>query len=52
MLKGLHHYEDPQCQMTDSEVMTTAIVAVLRFRGNYELARHFLQEEGYSSNAE
>ena len=47
MLKGLHHYEDPQCQMTDSEVMTTAIVAALRFRGNYELARHFLQEEGY-----
>ena len=41
------HYEDAQCQMTDSEIITTAIVAALRFRGNYELARHFLQEEGY-----
>jgi len=47
MLKGLHHYEDPQCQMTDSEVMTTAIVAALKYRGNYESARNFLQEEGY-----
>ena len=27
--------------------MTTAIVAALRFRGNFELARHALQEEGY-----
>jgi hypothetical protein len=33
--------------MTDSEGMTTAIVAALRFRGNYELARSFLQKEGY-----
>ena len=31
--------------MIDSEMMTTAIIAVLRFRGNYELARSFLQEE-------
>jgi len=47
MLKALHHYEDPQCQMPDAEVMTTAIVAALRFRGNFELARHLLQDEGY-----
>ncbi len=47
LLKALHHHEDRQCQMTDSEVMTTAIVAALRFRGNFELSRHFLQEEGY-----
>ncbi len=32
MLKALHHYEDPQCQMTDAEVMTTAIVAALHYR--------------------
>jgi hypothetical protein len=47
MLKALHHPEDRQCQMTDAEVMTTAIVAALRYRGNFELARHFLQDEGY-----
>ncbi len=33
--------------MTDSEVMNTAIIAALRFRGNYELARSFHEEEGY-----
>ena len=47
MLKALHHFEDTQCQMCDAEVMTTALVAALRFRGNFELARHALQEEGY-----
>ena len=33
--------------MTDAEVMTTAILAALRYGGNFELARHALQEEGY-----
>lgn len=47
MLKALHHYEDPQCQMTDAEVMTTAIVAALYFRCNFELARKYLKEQGY-----
>jgi hypothetical protein len=47
MLKALGHYEDPQCQMSDAEVMTTAIVAALRHAGNFEHARRFLKEEGY-----
>ncbi len=47
MLKALHHPEDSQCQMRDAKIMTTAIVAALRFRGNFELARHCLQDEGY-----
>lgn len=47
MLKAFHHRDDPQSQMTDAEVMTTALVAALFFGGNYEKARHFLQEEGY-----
>ena len=50
MLKAMNHYEDPQRQMNDAEVMTTAIVAALRYRGNFELARHFLHEEGYIPN--
>ena len=47
MLKALYHTEDRQCQMSDAEVMTTAIVAMLHFRGNFELARHWLREQGY-----
>jgi hypothetical protein len=47
MLKALHHYQDKQWQMTDAEVMTTALVAALYFRGNFELARRLLQEQGY-----
>jgi hypothetical protein len=47
LLKALHHYEDPQCQMTDAEVMTTAIVAALYYGGNMETARGTLREQGY-----
>lgn len=47
MLKALHHYEDRQCQMSDAEVMTTAITAVLYFGGNYARACTFLKEQGY-----
>jgi hypothetical protein len=41
MLKSLHHYEDTQCRMTDAEVMTTAIVAMLYFKRNFCLASRF-----------
>jgi len=47
LLIALHHIEDPQCQMSDAEVMTTAIVAALFFGGKYERARELLQEQGY-----
>jgi hypothetical protein len=47
VLKALHHYEDPQRQMSDAEVMTTAIVAALYFSGNWERARDLLQAGGY-----
>jgi hypothetical protein len=47
MLKAMNHYEDPQCQMSDAEVMTTAIVAVLYFGGNYTHARQLLDSQGY-----
>jgi hypothetical protein len=47
MLKALHHHEDPQCQMSDAEVMTTAIIAALFFQGNFERARIYLKEEGF-----
>lgn len=47
MLKTLLYRDDPQSQMTEAEVMTTAILAALRFGGNFEQARHMLQTEGY-----
>jgi hypothetical protein len=50
MLKGLHHYEDKQRQMSDAEVMTTSIVAALFFSGNLEKSRVFLREHGYIPN--
>jgi hypothetical protein len=47
LLIALHHAEDRQCQMSDAEVMTTALVAALYFGGKYERARELLQEQGY-----
>ena len=47
MLRALRHRENPQCHMSDAEVMTTAIVAVLYFNGNYVRARELLKEQGY-----
>jgi len=46
-LKAMHHQEDRQCQMNDAEIMTTAFVASLFFRGNHESARTMLQQHGY-----
>lgn len=47
MLKSLQHYEDAQCQMSDAEVMTTAIIAMLYFKGNFSLASCYLYEQNY-----
>jgi len=50
MLKSLHHDEDRQCQMSDAEVMTTAIVAMLYFKGNFCLASRYMYEQRYMPN--
>ena len=42
VLKTLHYAEDPQCRMSDAEVMTTAIVTALYFGGDLERARGLL----------
>jgi len=47
LLKARHHHEDPQCQMSDAEVMTTAFTAALFFRGNLESARMMLKQYNY-----
>ena len=48
LLKAMHHPEDRQCQMNDAEIMTTAFVASLFFRGNHESARAMLQQQATS----
>lgn len=50
MLTALHHYEDKQRQMSDAEVMTTAIVAMLYFKGNFCMASRFLSDGNYIPN--
>ena len=47
LLKAMHHPENNQCQMNDAEIMTTACIAALFFRGNHESARAMLQQYGY-----
>jgi Transposase DDE domain len=46
LLKAMHHQEDHQCQMNDAEIMTTALIASLCFRGNHASARAMLQQHG------
>lgn len=50
LLRALHHREDPQCKMSDVEVMTTAIVAATDFSGNFEKARQYLHAPAYIPN--
>jgi hypothetical protein len=47
LLKAVHHQEARQGQMNDAEIMTTAFVASLFFRGNHESARAMLKQHGY-----
>jgi hypothetical protein len=46
-LQAMGHPEDDQCRMSDAEVMTTAIVAMLSFGGNYAEARKWLNCRQY-----
>jgi hypothetical protein len=47
LLKAMHHQENRQGQMNDAEIMTTAFIAALFFRGNHESARAMLKQHGY-----
>ena len=47
LLKAMQHREDVQCQMSDAEVMTVALVAALNHRGNFVKASEMLAEHGY-----
>jgi len=47
VLNATGHAEDPQQQMSDAEVITTGLVAMLFFRGNFEAARALLSTPRY-----
>jgi hypothetical protein len=46
LLKAIGHEDDRRCELTDAEVITTALVAAFNFGGNVERSRWFLQETG------
>ncbi len=50
MLIALRHDEDKQRQMSDAEVMTTAIAAMWYFKGNFCMASRFLYDGKYIPN--
>lgn len=45
-LKATDHREDQRCQISDSEVLTVAVIAMLYFGGNFEKSRLVLFELG------
>jgi hypothetical protein len=47
LLKAAPHRDDPQCRLSDAEVMTIALVAALYFGGNQALSNCMLYEKGY-----
>src|SRR4029453_15385962 len=47
LLKTMHPQKNCQCQMNDAEILTTAFIASLFFRGNHESARSMLKQHGY-----
>jgi Transposase DDE domain len=50
ILRQLNILDDCRAEMNNSEVLTTAIVAVRFFSGNFENARKFLKEHKYIPN--
>jgi hypothetical protein len=47
VLKAIGHTDAPQQRMSDAEVLTTGLVAMLCFRGNFESARALLCASPY-----
>jgi DDE family transposase len=46
VLRAMGHREDSRCELTDAEVMTTALTAALYFGGNLETSRDFMLDTG------
>ena len=43
LLKALHHRDDPQAKITDSEILTIAILACQEFAGNMRKALQWVK---------
>ena len=50
VLKAIGHKDDKQVKMSESEIITTGLVAAKYFSGVYEKARNFLHSHGYMKN--
>ena len=46
-LKAQHHRQNPQCTLSDAEIVTIALTAARFFGGNFETAMTFLTEQRY-----
>lgn len=46
LLKAMQHKEDNRCEVSDAEVLTIALCAMLWFGGNFERSRAFLRSSG------
>lgn len=47
ILQGIDHKEDIRRQVTDSEIIVTALVFSTSFYGNHSLAIKFMKQYGY-----
>lgn len=50
LLKAIGHRDDSRVQLSDAEVITTALVAVRFFGGNHQTAQTYLKEHGLMPN--
>ena len=48
ILKGIGHYDDKSRKVNDSEIITTAIVAALYFKGNQSNAINYMRDHNMS----
>lgn len=49
LLKAIGHREDIRCQMSDAEIITTALVAAMFFNGNHKQACEYMKEHKFIS---
>ncbi len=47
LLKSCGHYEDSRRQVSDSEIITTAVISSLHFGGHQDKVRQFMKMTGF-----
>ena len=51
LLKAMNHKSDVREQINDAQVITTAVIAMLFFGGNYQKSLLCIEETGIFSNS-